>query len=368
MDKEELDSYYEYENILERMLNNISSDVDKREGSVIYNAIAPAALELAQMYFVLNNSIDLCFADTAVESYLDRICNQSGVYRKEATKAIRKAEFLSTNLDKNEEYIPLDVSIGERFSIEDIVFRVIEKIQDGIYKVECETAGIVGNNCFGTVLPVGYLDNLSIATLTDILIPGLDAESDEELRIRYYETINEKVFAGNVADYKKKTKEIVGVGAVKVTPIWNGGGTVKLTILDSGFNKASDVLIEKAQNEICPNLSADGLGIAPIGHSVTVNTVENYELIISASVTYKPEINAVTMKQKIEEQINMYLLELRKMWEDTQNVVIRKSQIESRILNIDGVLDISNTTLNENMGNVELSEFQVPVLKEMNLI
>lgn len=264
MDTEELDSYYEYENILERMLDNISADIDKREGSVIYNALAPAALELAQMYFILKNNIDLCFADTAVESYLDKICGQSGVCRKEATKAIRKAEFFSTELDENEEYTPLDVNIDERFSVENITFRVLEKIQDGIYKVECEIAGIIGNSCFGTMLPVGYIDNLSIATLTDILIPGQDAENDEELRTRYYETINEKVFAGNVADYKKKTKEISGVGAVKVTPVWNGGGTVKLTILDSEFNKASNTLIENVQNEICPSLSDEGLGIAPI--------------------------------------------------------------------------------------------------------
>lgn len=264
MTKEEMDEYYDYDNILSRMLNNIPADIDKREGSVIYNAIAPAALELAQMYFILANSIDLCFADTAVEIYLDKICNQAGVYRKEATRAIRKANFFSNSLDEAEEYMPLNVSIGERFSIEDVAFIVTEKIQDGTYKVECETAGNIGNNYFGTLLPVGYIDNLSSATLSDILIPGKDSETDEELRKRYFETVNEKIFSGNMADYKKKTKEIAGVGAVKVTPCWNGGGTVKLTILDSEFNKASDVLIEKVQNEICPELSSEGLGLAPI--------------------------------------------------------------------------------------------------------
>lgn len=78
------------------------------------------------------------------------------------------------------------------------------------------------------------------------------------------ETINEKAFSGNIADYKKKTKEINGVGAVKVIPVWNGGGTVKLTILDSDYNKASTQLIEKVQEEICPNMNSNGLGLAPI--------------------------------------------------------------------------------------------------------
>lgn len=89
-------------------------------------------------------------------------------------------------------------------------------------------------------------------------------ESDEDLRQRYFEATNEKTFAGNLADYKKKTKEIAGVGAVKVTPIWQGGGTVKLTILDSNYNKASKQLIDIVQNEICPNKDQSGIGLAPI--------------------------------------------------------------------------------------------------------
>lgn len=87
---------------------------------------------------------------------------------------------------------------------------------------------------------------------------------DEELRERYFETINEKTFSGNIADYKKKTKEIAGVGAVKVVPAWNGGGTVKLMILDSNYNKASNELISRVQETICPNENSNGIGLAPI--------------------------------------------------------------------------------------------------------
>ena len=32
-----------YESILQKMLNMVSDDVDKREGSIIYDALAPAA-------------------------------------------------------------------------------------------------------------------------------------------------------------------------------------------------------------------------------------------------------------------------------------------------------------------------------------
>ena len=52
-----------YENILQGMLNRVSNDVDKREGSVIYDALAPAAYFLADQYFQLSNFVDLVFAD-----------------------------------------------------------------------------------------------------------------------------------------------------------------------------------------------------------------------------------------------------------------------------------------------------------------
>ena len=72
-----------YENILQGMLNRVPDDIDKREGSVIYDALAPAAYFLADQYFQLSNFVDLVFLDTAVGEYLDRAvsvwnCQENG--------------------------------------------------------------------------------------------------------------------------------------------------------------------------------------------------------------------------------------------------------------------------------------------------
>ena len=72
------------------MLNRVSDDVDKREGSIIYDALAPAAYFLADQYFQLENFIDLLLPDTALGEYLDRAVSGYGVTRKEASAAIRK--------------------------------------------------------------------------------------------------------------------------------------------------------------------------------------------------------------------------------------------------------------------------------------
>ena len=128
---ENLDEYFDYDTILQRMLDRVPIQIDKREGSIIYNALAPAAAELAQMYILLKNNIDLVFADTAVDEYLDRLANQVGITRNEATYAIKKGLFYDA--DNN----LMDINIGERFTIEDLVYKAVEIIETGTYKMEC---------------------------------------------------------------------------------------------------------------------------------------------------------------------------------------------------------------------------------------
>ena len=53
-----------FENIMDRCLDRVSSSIDKREGSVVYDAIAPAAAELAIMYIELAYLMDRAFPDT----------------------------------------------------------------------------------------------------------------------------------------------------------------------------------------------------------------------------------------------------------------------------------------------------------------
>ncbi|MEI3190366.1 MAG: hypothetical protein V8S38_12290 [Lachnospiraceae bacterium] len=59
-----------YESILQRMLDRIPDDMDKREGAVIYDALAPAAVELQLMYIEL----DTILRDTFASTTTDRDC------------------------------------------------------------------------------------------------------------------------------------------------------------------------------------------------------------------------------------------------------------------------------------------------------
>lgn len=342
-----------YENILNDMLERIPSDIDKRPGSIIYDALAPAAYKLAEMYFQLRNYVDLFFADTAVGEFLSRRTAELGITRRPATKAIRK--IVTTG----------PVEVGTRWGLEDTTYIIIEKISDTEYKAECEQPGTIGNVYSG---PLYNIDNISgiTAELTEVLIPGEDEESDESLRQRYFESLVSQAYGGNIADYKQKVSALPGVGGVKVEPVWNGGGTVKLIIIDSEYNKPSDTLINEVQTAVDPvQNQGKGYGIAPIGHIVTVVGVDEVGINVETQITLQSGYTWEDVKPAVEAAINDYFAELRSQWADSETLVVRISQIEVRVLAINGIVDIQNTKLNGQQQNIELGPYEIPVLGEV---
>lgn len=329
--------------ILERMIDRVleqNPNIDTREGSIIYNALAPAAVELMGMYIEAQRIMDETFADTASREYLIKRAKERGIVPQPATNAILKGVFKPSTLE---------IPIGSRYSLENLNYKVIEKITDGEYQLECETLGVEGNVHFGTLIPIEYIDGLQSCELTELLIPGEDEEDTESLRTRYYQSLEAESYGGNKMDYKTKVKLINGVGGVKVYSghEWNGGGTVKVVITDSNYEKPHETLVETVQEEVDPVASpGEGIGIAPIGHIVTIAGVNEVSVDISLLATLQTGFEWVDVQASVETAIDDYFKTLNKDWENQTNIVIRISQIETRILGITGILDVMNTKIN----------------------
>ncbi|MFC2476079.1 MAG: baseplate J/gp47 family protein [Catonella sp.] len=338
-----------FEALLERMLNRIPDSLDKREGSVIYDAIAPAALEIAQTYADMDSIIDETFADTASRDMLIRRAKERGLSPYPAKTAVIKGAF------------DTDIPIGERFTLGDLIYKVTEKLKDYEYSLECESTGIEGNKRSGSLIPINYIEGLGRAEITELLIPAEDEEDTEAFRKRYFDTFNAKAYGGNKQDYINRTNAIGGVGATKVIPIWNGGGTVKVVILDSEFNPANNELVKRVQKELDPSRDGTGAGIAPIGHIVTVATVEKVPVNIKTKITFDSGYSFNGLKAEIAKVISAYLLELRKTWAESENITVKISQLNTRISVIKGVSDIEGTTINGKNTNLVITAYSVPV-------
>lgn len=345
-----------FEAIMKRMLIMIPDDMDKREGSVIYDALAPVALEAQNLYLALEGILNESFVDTASMPYLMRRAEERGIYRQSATGAVLKV---------NTTPIDLDIPIGSRFTVGDLTYFVTEKIEDGVYSIQCETAGVVGNTYSGDIIPVDYIPNLQTIDIVGVTIPGEDAESEASLRSRYYKSISSQSFGGNIADYRQRVmEEVNGIGGVKVTPTHKGGGTVLLTIVDSSYNAPSSELVEMVQTKVDPlENQGNGYGIAPIGHTVTVEGAEAVPINIVTTIKYADDWSWDASKSYIKEAIDAYLLELSKEWDKTNetSLIVRISHIESAILQSQGVEDVMNTTINGSDENLYLTKYQLPI-------
>lgn len=354
-----------YEDVLERCLDRVPDTLDKREGSVIYDAIAPCALEITMLRVQLDEVENNAFSDTADREHLIRRAAESSVTPKPASEAVLKGV-----TDPSFNFVP----VGSRFSLDELNYVCTKANGDGTYELTCETPGTEGNQHLGDLVPIEYIEGLSSISLTELLIPGEDEEDTEVFRERYHNTFNDKSYGGNCTEYIQVTKAINGVGTVKVSPVWAGGGTVLLTILDSNFNKATAALIDAVQQKIDPTKDGSGVGVAPIGHVVTVNTATEVAVNVATKITCQAGYTFDSLKSSIEDAISAYLLEIRKTWASgdaavvrntTKNMyapVIRISQIETRILNLTGVIDIENTQINGSSSNLALTDYEIPVM------
>jgi uncharacterized phage protein gp47/JayE len=100
--------------------------MDKREGSIIYDALSPAAAEMAQMYIELDVNNNLNFADTATGEYLERCIAWSGIQRHPASKAQLRGLFYDSD------GALLDVPLSGRFSLDLLNYKAVEKLSPAI--------------------------------------------------------------------------------------------------------------------------------------------------------------------------------------------------------------------------------------------
>lgn len=341
-----------YEEILERSLNRVGTNVDKREGSVIMNAIAPVSAEHANLYTLLDGIIRDGYADTATREYLILRCKERGIVPYEATKAVLKGKFTK------------EVPIGSRWSLNGLIYEVILFISSDesyYYQLQCESTGTEGNKYFGELSSIDYASEGLAGEIVELLIPAEDTEATEDLRARYFSSLKSSAFGGNRQDYIEKTDSIDGVGGTVVVPVWNGGGTVKLIIINSDYNVASEALIAKVQEAVDPNQSGTGMGFAPIGHTVTVTTATEVPINITTRITFNEGYSWERLRADAISAIEEYLLSMRKAWE-SGGLVVRVAQIENRLLNLDGVVDIADTTVNGGTDNIVIASDEVPVL------
>lgn len=395
--------------ILNRMIQRVREadpNLDIRQSSPAYNSVAPAAVEFSNLYAELSFLDLIAYGSTAPRHYLILLAKERGIDVLPATKATRYATFTFTSESST-------VPLGSRFSVlnNEINFVVTERISSELFYVACETPGVIGNQVYGQMQPVLSIPGLATAMLGEVVIPGEDEEDTEHFRQRYLDSLNAQAYGGNRKDYQDMLNTVEGVGNFKLFPLWDGGyspndlqvpdglqswlssatlpdeirdwiemlsgavnngvltvgnGTIRIYMLDSTGSIPSAELVNRVQETIDPiDKHGEGVGLAPINHYVTILPAIGEIIDIQTYLSYRDGITWNDVAIAVREVIEQYFLELANVWGAEQYLVARISQIESRLLDIDGIIDIANTKINGIEQNFTLDEIAIPLVGEI---
>lgn len=333
-----------YENIREDIINDIDYDIDKSEGSFTNNMISPIALEVSKAYSEFDKMLGIMFLEDSADVYIDKRCSEFGIYRKQGTKARGQIKITGANGTK--------ILKGSLFATESGL--IFESEIDSTIVSDCVIVDTIAYQ-IGTEynVPINAIIQLPI-TITGVVsicnevgfVGGTNIENDTELTLRCLEHLQLPSTSGNIYHYKEWAKSVNGVGDARVFPLANGNGTVSVLIVDSNKFVANAELITATSNYI--------ESVRPIGASVTVSTPISVIINISATIVIKSTSTISDVQKEFESKVKNYIKE-----SVFKSSYISYAIIGALLLDVVGVSDYSNLTLNNGTSNIMLEDTQV---------
>lgn len=278
--------------ILADLLATTNNVIDKREGSVFYDAVAAVAVVLGSF---LNVDVPVVYgainALTATGNDLDAWAMSYGLERKGAEYTL-----YNITIEPNGK----DLSVGE-------VLRSHSTNEKWIYQgnrvVISEDRGAYIETIGNTLEPENAYTDITSITIRSERTPGRNEETDDELRTRLIRSLSVKV-GGSVLDYVDLTLspyevdgvEMPGFYSCLVFPCGRRCGYVDIlpahkSFADDKYGKparwATPEECEALKKYIDPiDDEGWGYGKAPIGHRVRVNPAQYYDVAFYIYVVY----------------------------------------------------------------------------------
>ncbi|EPR12505.1 baseplate J/gp47 family protein [Ruminiclostridium papyrosolvens] len=340
------------ESIKSDLIGRLSTDIQVNEGSYTNDMISAVAYEIWKVYQSLDALIPIAFVDSTSGEYIDKRCSEYGIIRKAGTSAKAKLNFTGTDGT----LIPAGT-----------VFLTADGLQFETDETVTITAGVATVNTTAVEIGEGY--NVDVGTITQKLISlsglstvtnekatgGTDPETDTALVKRLNDYLQSPATSGNVAHYKQWALSVNGVGAVKVHPLWDGPGTVKVLIVDNEKKPVDLTILNNCAEYIESN--------RPIGATVTVESAQELSVNITATIIIDSSTTLDIVKAEFEANLKVYLKDL-----SFEKYTIVYNRIVYMLLDISGVTDYTSLTINGGTANITIAENQVPVLQNVEVI
>lgn len=337
--------------ILERMLSGVPNDLNKSEGSFVYDSLSPISDELAQSKIQLDEVLNRVFAISSAENgYSDELelrCAEFGIYRKDGTKASGKVTFSGSD----NTIIPKDTLVQTEGGLR---YKTVHQVTIIDGQATADIVSVDIGNEFNLPSRIITEMPIQITGITDVInenpiIGGTEKESDYDLLNRLLLKVRTPATSGNIGHYKLWATEVNGVGDAVVIPTWEGAGTVKVIVLDSNKHTPSQSIIEKVTENIEIN--------RPVGAVVTVEGATEIPINISATLQLATGSTLEEVKAQIQNGVKAYLETLA-----FKDPLVRYTRIANVLLDIPPIIDYSNLLVNGGTSNIEINQGSVAIL------
>ncbi|MFC4600675.1 baseplate J/gp47 family protein [Cohnella hongkongensis] len=356
------------EAIMSRMLERVPADLDKSEGSYIWDSLSPAAYQLYRASEWAREVLGRGFARTTFGPYLRMRCEEHGVLPRPAVAAagavvmtgsagaaVPLGSRVATPADEMTETSSIEYETTEA--------AVLDSQGKAVIPIRAVEPGSRGNVPIGAVsLLVQPIAGITGITNTAAVTGGADEESDESLLARYLLKVRQPGTSGNRADYQQWALETPGVSRVQVETLWNGPGTVRIYVLDDNKRAPGQTIVDAVQQHISP-VAGLGEGKAPIGAAVTVEAAVEVPLNIEAKLTLASGSTLEQAREDFEAGLADYLEQLAFV-----DSLVRYNRISAILLDIPRIVDYENLKVNGGGENIDLSLGEVAVIGTVSLI
>lgn len=345
--------------IRSRILARMDTELQTREGSYAYDLVSPVAFELWRVLMTLDELINAFYVTQYSGPYLDDHANLLGMVRRAGTKATAVVHFTG----RSGVIIPAGTAFFTASGLEFVLADDVA-LEDGSGSGEL-VAAQVGDQYN---VDAGEIDQIlrNISGLTaysnEAASGGADPESDAALYERIDVRRKNPATSGNEAHYMEWALECDGVGAAKVTGLWNGAGTVRVLVVDYDRKPMDSALVESVAAYIQTK--------RPVGADVTVVSANAVDIDIAAAVTLDAGTTTAAVQTAFVSKLDTYLQDLANEYFADNSVhtyTLRYNKVASLLMEIDGVIDFTTLTVNGGTENVTIDALAVPVRGEVEV-
>ena len=339
--------YKTFDDILNSMLSGITG-VRTDEGSLVYNACCKLAEKQAEVYDDMDIILENILPDTMDLTHLIRLGAIQNVFYNVALPATVTIDVTNTNIT-----FELDTPIV----LADYTFKCTN-IDNTEYTFDCIEEGVItaSDSDIETSLEEVLSGYTSGTDYTWTFENGSEDEDEEAYRQRVIDSYTTYAQNGNKQFYRELFGAEPHVAQVKPFRSTSTDGTFNVYLIKDNGTFTDDELTQlvKDVEEDIP------LGQYPTLKNAGINTIN---VKFTAIFNSYPPIDEESLKLEFTNKFNDFCEKWKEEWgTKTQYSMVRLYDVEQMILNIAGVDDVSDVTLNGNENSIMIALTDYPKL------